>query len=342
MSSRTVSLSLLAAACIAAVLLAGCTGPAANPVPTPTPTPAMTRAPTTGEKEIFTMADNGGTFPVAAGSVIRLRLAENPTTGYQWNLTVTPGLSILNTSYIPDDPSGKLIGSGGTRAWFLEVAGEGDQVITGYYERSWEAPPGGSPDFTLTLVVGGGSCGVEVCTLPATPATVPPRYHIYTEADDGKTVQEPLGETFGIRLQENPSTGYSWNLSLTEGLSLTADEYIASPSAGRVGAGGVQSYTLVTTAKGDQLARAEYRRPWVPAGSVTHIDLEGGFYGITGDDGKKYDPLNLDEKYRKDGLRVAFEAGEASGMATTRMWGTPVNLTFIEEIPEFTLNVTVV
>ena len=342
MSSRTVSVSLLAAACIAAVFLAGCTGPAASPVPTPVPTPAMTPAPVSGERDTFTQADNGGTFPVAPGSVIQLRLAENPTTGYQWNLTVTPGLTILNTSYIPDDPSGKLIGSGGTRTWFLEAAGEGEQVITGFYERSWEAPPGGSPDFSFTLVAGSGSCGAEVCTLPATPATVPPRYHIYTEADDGKTVEVPLGETLGIRLDANPSTGYSWNLSLTEGLSLAADEYIPSPSGGRVGAGGVQSYTLVTTAKGDQLARAEYRRPWVPAGTVTRIDLEGGFYGIVGDDGKKYDPLDLDEKYRRDGLRVAFEAEEATGMATTHMWGTPVNLTFIEEIPEFSLNITVV
>lgn len=347
MFPRTLALSLIAAACIAAVLLAGCTSPAVTPVPTPRPTPAMTPTHQPGEKEVFTEmfteADNGGTFPVARGAVFPLRLPENPTTGYQWNLSITTGLSLLNESYVPDDPTGKLVGSGGTHVWYLEATGEGEQGISGVYHRPWEPAEPGVTFFTLTLEVAGGSCGIDVCTLPTTPATVRPRYHVYTAADNGKTVQEPLGETFGIRLQANPSTGYSWNLTLTMGLSLAGDEYIASPTAeGRVGAGGTRSYILVTTAKGAQLAKAEYRRPWVMAGTVTHVDLEGGFYGITGDDGKQYDPLNLDEKYRVNGLRVAFEAGEAKDTATTRMWGTPVNLVFIEEIPGFTLNVTVV
>jgi inhibitor of cysteine peptidase len=343
MSPRTILVSALAMAWIAAVLLAGCTSPGATPVATPTPTPAMTPSPQPGEKTSFGEADNGGTYPVPGGAVIQLRLAENPTTGYRWNLSVTPGLPILNETYVPDDPTGKLVGSGGTHVWFLDAAGEGEQVATGSYERSWEAPQGGAPGFTLTLLVSGGTCGAGVCTLPATPPAMPPRYHVYTDEDNGKTVEEQLGETFGIRLQANPSTGFSWNLSLTEGLRLSGDEYIPSTSPGqRVGVGGVQSYTMVTTAKGNQAARAEYRQPWIPAGTVTYMDLEGGFYGILGDDGKKYDPLNLDVGYQEDGLRVAFEATEVQGVAGIHMWGTPVNLTFIDEIPQYTLNVTVV
>jgi inhibitor of cysteine peptidase len=342
MSGRTILVSLLAVAWIAAVLLAGCTGPAAGPAATPAPTPAMTPAPQTGEKTSFGEADSGKTYPVSPGALIQLLLSENPTTGYQWNLTVTPGLTIVNGSYIPDDPTGKLVGSGGTHVWFLEAAGEGQQVITGNYERSWEAPSGGAPDYTLTLEVGGGTCGLDTCTLPGTPPSVSPRYHIYTGADNGKAVQEPLGETFGIRLGTNPSTGYSWNLSLTKGLTLSGDEYIPSSSPGqRVGVGGTQSWTIITAAKGDQQAKAEYRQPWIPCGTVTYQDLEGGFYGILGDDGKKYDPLNLDAEYQVDGLRVAFGATEVPGVAGIHMWGTPVNLTFIREIPGFSLNVTV-
>jgi inhibitor of cysteine peptidase len=277
------------------------------------------------------------------GTVIQLSLAENPTTGYQWNLSVTPGLSMVGDRYVPDDPTGKLVGSGGTHVWSLETTGEGRQVVTGIYQRSWEASSGNPPDFTLTLEVSGGTCGADVCTIPTSPVAVPPRYHIYTDADNGKSVQEKLGETFGIRLQANPSTGYSWNLSLTKGLSLSAGEYLPSSNPDqRVGVGGVQSYTIVTTAKGAQVARAEYRQPWIPAGTVTHQDLEGGFYGILGDDGKKYDPLNLDGKYQVDGLRVAFEATEVQGTAGIHMWGTVVNLSFIDEIPQYSLNVTVV
>jgi inhibitor of cysteine peptidase len=165
---------------------------------------------------------------------------------------------------------------------------------------------------------------------------------VYTEADTGKTVEEPLGETFEVRLQENPTTGYSWNLSLTEGLTLSGDEYIPSSTGGQVvGAGGIRSFTLVAAGAGDQEVRAEYRRSWVASGTVTFQDLEGGFYGILGDDGRKYEPLHLDPKYERNGLRVAFEATLAKDAVSTRMWGTPVNLGFIEEIPEFSLGVTV-
>ena len=341
MSPRTLLIPLFALVWISAVLVAGCTAPVMKPQATPAPTPVLTPAPQGGEKNVFTQADNGGTFPVSPGAVVQLRLAENPTTGYRWNLSVTPGLAILNDSYVPDDLTGTLVGSGGTRVWFLEAMQEGTQVVTGNYERSWEAPAGGAPGFTLTLEVSAGTCGANTCTLSTTTAAVFPRYHVYTEADSGKTVQEPLGETFGIRLQTNPSTGYSWNLSLTPGLSLQRTEYIPSPTAARVGVGGVQAYTIVTTVKGSQVVRAEYYQPWLSTGTVVHQDLEGGFYGILGDDGQNYDPRDLDPKYQVDGLRVAFHATAASGTMTTHQWGTPVSLDAISEIQQFSLNVTV-
>ncbi len=65
-------------------------------------------------------------------------------------------------------------------------------------------------------------------------------------------------------------------------------------------------------------------------GTVKLINLEGGFYGIVGDDGKNYDPANLSEEFRVDGLRVSFEAKVLKDVATTRMWGTPVEIIKIE------------
>ena len=342
MSRRRCLAPFIAVACIAAVLLAGCTGPAAQPKPTPVPTAVMTQAPLPAGPNSFDQTNNGETYPVSLGAEIQLRLPENPTTGFTWNLSVTTGLSIINDTFIPDDVSGKLVGSGGTHVWFLTATQAGTQIISGVYSRPWESTPADATMFTLTLLIGEGSCAGTVCTLPITPLAVPPRFHVYTAADNGKTVQEPLGETFGVRLQENPTTGYSWNMSVSDGLAISGDEYIPSSGGQMVGAGGVRSFTLVTSAKGEQTATAEYRRPWVTSGTVTYQNLEGGFYGILGDDGKKYEPLNLDAKYQKDGLRVAFEAVVATDVATVRMWGTPVNLTEIEEIPSFVLNVTVI
>lgn len=67
-------------------------------------------------------------------------------------------------------------------------------------------------------------------------------------------------------------------------------------------------------------------------GTVVYIRLEGGFYGIMGDDGKRYYPLNLPEEYRVEGLRVRFEGVIRSDVATFHMWGTPVELKSIEPL----------
>jgi hypothetical protein len=65
-------------------------------------------------------------------------------------------------------------------------------------------------------------------------------------------------------------------------------------------------------------------------GTVVYVRLEGGFYGIIGNDGKRYYPLNLPEEYRVDGLTVRFEGVLRSDVATFHMWGTPIELRNIE------------
>ncbi len=67
-------------------------------------------------------------------------------------------------------------------------------------------------------------------------------------------------------------------------------------------------------------------------GTVQYIELEGGFYGIVGDDGRQYDPVDLDDAFKEDGLRVHFRARAVEDMASIRMWGTIVNLVSIERI----------
>jgi hypothetical protein len=65
-------------------------------------------------------------------------------------------------------------------------------------------------------------------------------------------------------------------------------------------------------------------------GTVKYIDLEGGFYGIVGDDNKQYEPMNLEQTYQKDGLRVRFQAKIRQEMASIYMWGTIIEITRIE------------
>ncbi|RJS90857.1 hypothetical protein CW705_05065 [Candidatus Bathyarchaeota archaeon] len=69
-------------------------------------------------------------------------------------------------------------------------------------------------------------------------------------------------------------------------------------------------------------------------GTIRYIPLEGGFYGIITDDGKKYLPLNLPERYRHDRLRVWFKAKLRRNVTTIYMWGEPIEILKIKRIKE--------
>ena len=67
-------------------------------------------------------------------------------------------------------------------------------------------------------------------------------------------------------------------------------------------------------------------------GTVKFVELEGGFYGIVGDDNKQYDPINLEQTYQEDGLRIRFQARIRQDISSIHMWGTIIELTKIETL----------
>ncbi len=67
-------------------------------------------------------------------------------------------------------------------------------------------------------------------------------------------------------------------------------------------------------------------------GTVVYLDFEGGFYGIIGDDGGHYDPINLPFSYKIDGLRVIFQAKTRDDLVSYHMWGAIVELIFIAKL----------
>ena len=66
-------------------------------------------------------------------------------------------------------------------------------------------------------------------------------------------------------------------------------------------------------------------------GTVTYIDLEGGFYGIIGDNQENYDPINLPDEFQQDGLKVTFTAKFRDDLADYHMWGRIIEILQIEE-----------
>jgi len=70
-------------------------------------------------------------------------------------------------------------------------------------------------------------------------------------------------------------------------------------------------------------------------GTIKKIDLEGGFWGILGDDGLKYYPVNLDQyaNFLEDGKRVVVDSLILSNMVSITQWGTTVSVRDLIEIP---------
>lgn len=87
----------------------------------------------------------------------------------------------------------------------------------------------------------------------------------YGVADNGRSITLGEGTTFKIILDENPTTGYSWNTTVTSGLRAENSEYVQGGKAGMAGAGGTHEWTLKATGKGEQQFSAVYKRPWEPA-----------------------------------------------------------------------------
>jgi len=85
-----------------------------------------------------------------------------------------------------------------------------------------------------------------------------------TESDDGKILNLKEGETFNLKLYENPSTGYSWQLNLSNGLSILSDNYTQYPEPqGYVGGGGTHLWIIKAVTQGSQMVKGIYKQSWM-------------------------------------------------------------------------------
>lgn len=61
-------------------------------------------------------------------------------------------------------------------------------------------------------------------------------------------------------------------------------------------------------------------------GRVQHNDLEGGFYLLRDDQGNRYNPLNLPDRFRLDGMPIEAEARPRNDVSSIGMVGQVVEL----------------
>lgn len=149
--TRMPKLLVILVVAAAAVLAAGCAS-LDNPVPPTAPGPVNTTA--AGEDGSLTVLDeetNESTVVVKLNSRFALELAENPSTGYAWNLTTTDGLRVVSDEFVP--PGTGVVGAAGTHRWEIEAVAEELQGIEGVYRRPSEGSGADEDTFTVEIAV---------------------------------------------------------------------------------------------------------------------------------------------------------------------------------------------
>lgn len=118
------------------------------------PTAVCAKPGTASQNKMITESDNGNTVYIKEGHAFFLKLKENPSTGYSWQLRLSNGLNQLSNKYHPLEYSENnfVIGAGGFRLWRIEGVAKGNQQVNAVYKRSWEST-GKEQTFTLNVVV---------------------------------------------------------------------------------------------------------------------------------------------------------------------------------------------
>ena len=139
------------------VMVSACTT-TATPTVTPSVTPSATPSATPISIASFNQSDNNKTVSVKSGDIFQVTLEENPSTGYMWNASVTSGLNVINTTYLPSNTT--LAGAPGLRQWNVEATDMGNQTFSAVYTRSNAPATGNQTTYVLNVNVSAPMLGM--------------------------------------------------------------------------------------------------------------------------------------------------------------------------------------
>ncbi|MBE8969306.1 protease inhibitor I42 family protein [Nostocales cyanobacterium LEGE 12452] len=102
----------------------------------------------------ITQADQGKTFTVHSGSVIALNLAENPSTGYIWEIEKTdPDVIEFQNSTFYSSPTDGRTGVGGKRIFTFKAKATGVVRLKLKEWQSWQGDRSTDQRFHVTLQI---------------------------------------------------------------------------------------------------------------------------------------------------------------------------------------------
>ncbi|MEO7913173.1 MAG: YbaY family lipoprotein [Roseiflexaceae bacterium] len=145
---------------------------------------------------------------------------------------------------------------------------EGQPFLVQWFERArfeWH------PDNTAAYRVLLGRLGVEVQSppldqTPVAPPALSPADITLTNSDDGKAIGLKSGQILAVRLDSNPSTGYSWQVGQVNDavLKQQGEPQFIQPADAPPGAGGAQVFVFNAAAGGTSTLTLVYKRSFEP------------------------------------------------------------------------------
>jgi inhibitor of cysteine peptidase len=98
-------------------------------------------------------SDNGKTVTVSAGTSILLQLPGNPSTGYDWEVTIGNPSVLEQSGTRKFTPSSSAMGAGGTYNFWFQPKTAGRTDLTLVYRRSWETGVAPLKTYKITIAV---------------------------------------------------------------------------------------------------------------------------------------------------------------------------------------------
>lgn len=92
---------------------------------------------------------------------------------------------------------------------------------------------------------------------------------LITLSEQGNTVEVQRGDVIVVRLEENLTTGYSWEIETINHsiIELVDSDYSQNPET-RLGIGGVRTFRFRAQSSGRETIHLRLRRPWDSADSA--------------------------------------------------------------------------
>lgn len=87
--------------------------------------------------------------------------------------------------------------------------------------------------------------------------------HIVSMANNNQTVAAQKGDTIHLELEENPTTGYAWDIAMVDSnvLQLQSSDYKLN-QGGAIGGGGLRDMIFIVKDSGSGRLKLENKQRW--------------------------------------------------------------------------------